>query len=149
MSVLQELAVYSNTNVYTSLHSHWPPCDLSLWRQGQRLNPRMLAGQALKTCVDQLAGVFKDIFILFLPQSELPTCFKGVTVPKKSMAICINYYCLVVVIKCFDRLNMAQFNSPLRNDLPIATAGQQQMLSHSVLDHLDNKNTYIRLLLSI
>eukprot|EP00061_Rhincodon_typus_P001583 g15196.t1 len=58
------------------------------------VNPRKVtgldgvSGRALRSCVDQLAEVFTDIFILSFLQAEVPTCFKKTTifpVPKKHM----------------------------------------------------------------
>ena len=59
----------------------------------KRFNPRKAASpdgipsRVLRTCADQLAGVFTVIFIHSLSQSAVPTCFKMasiVPVPKKA-----------------------------------------------------------------
>eukprot|EP00061_Rhincodon_typus_P016741 g45111.t1 len=52
------------------------------------------------SCVDQLAGMFTDIFDLSWLRSEVPTCFKKTTiisVPKERHAACLNDYCLVAL----------------------------------------------------
>ncbi|XP_078087226.1 leucine-rich repeat-containing protein 14-like isoform X4 [Mustelus asterias] len=51
--------------------------------------PDEVPRRALRSCVDQLAGVFTDIFTHSLQQSEVPICFKMMTiilVPKKNQA---------------------------------------------------------------
>ena len=51
------------------------------------VGPNGLPRHVPKACADQLASVFTDIFILYLPESVIPTCFKQtiiVTVPKKA-----------------------------------------------------------------
>ena len=76
--------------------------------------PDGVPGRALRSCVDQLAGVFTDIFNLSLQQSEVPICFKKtaiIPVPKKNQAACLNDYWPValtsIIMKCFERLVMA------------------------------------------
>ena len=82
-----------------------------------KVNPRRATGpdgvsrRALRSCVDQLAGVFADIFNLSLQQSEVPICFKKTTiipVPKKIQAACLNDYGPValtsIIMRCFERL---------------------------------------------
>ena len=83
----------------------------------KRVNPRKAAGpdgipsRVLRTCADQLAGVFTDIFNLSLSQSAVPTCFKITTIvplPKKAKVTEPNNYHSValtsVIVKCFERL---------------------------------------------
>jgi hypothetical protein len=77
------------------------------------VNPRKSAGpdgipgRILRACVDQLAGVFMDIFNLSLYQFAVPTFFKMATivpVPKKAKVTELNDYCPValtsVIMKC-------------------------------------------------
>eukprot|EP00061_Rhincodon_typus_P007941 g30117.t1 len=71
-------------------------------------------GRALRSCADQLAEVFTNIFNLSLPQAEVPMCFKKTTiipVHKKAHAMCLNDYRPValtsIIMKCFERLVMA------------------------------------------
>eukprot|EP00061_Rhincodon_typus_P019068 g48515.t1 len=42
--------------------------------------PKGVPGQALRSCVDQLAEVFTDTFNLSLLQAEVPTCLKKTTI---------------------------------------------------------------------
>eukprot|EP00061_Rhincodon_typus_P017548 g46282.t1 len=51
------------------------------------MDPDGVPGRALRSCVDQLAEVFTNIFNLSLLQTKVPTCFKRTTinpVPKKT-----------------------------------------------------------------
>ncbi|XP_048459106.1 uncharacterized protein LOC125484431 [Rhincodon typus] len=134
-----------------------------------RVNPRKATGLddvpgcALRSCVDQLAEVFIDIFNLSLLQNKVPTCFEKTTiilVPKKIHAICLNDYHPValtsIIMKYFKRLVMAHINSSLPaclNALQFAywqnrsTVDAIFLALHSSLEHMDNKDTYIRILL--
>jgi hypothetical protein len=67
----------------------------------KRVNPRKATGpdgipsRILRTCADQLAGVFTDIFNPSLSQFAVPTCFKIATivpVPKKAKVTELNDY---------------------------------------------------------
>ena len=52
--------------------------------------PDGLPGRVLRTCADQLASVFTDIFNLTLSESVIPTCINQTTVvpmPKTTYAI--------------------------------------------------------------
>eukprot|EP00061_Rhincodon_typus_P005857 g25865.t1 len=90
------------------------------------INPRKATGpdgvpsRALRSCADQLAKVFTDIFNLPLLQAEVPNYFKKTTVipiPKKAHTMCLNDYCPIaltsIVMKCFERLITAHINSSL------------------------------------
>ena len=59
------------------------------------VGPDRLPGHVLRTCADQLACVFTDMFNLSLSESVKPTCFKQTTivpVPKNTKVICLNDY---------------------------------------------------------
>eukprot|EP00061_Rhincodon_typus_P013923 g40605.t1 len=95
-------------------------------------------------------------------QSRIPTYFKKTTtipVPKKTHAVCFNDYCPIaltsIVMKCFKRLVLAHINSSLPTcPEPLQFAyrhnrSTQDAISlalHSSPEHLDNKDTYVRLL---
>eukprot|EP00061_Rhincodon_typus_P016956 g45434.t1 len=109
-------------------------------------------GRELRSCVDQLAEVFTDIFKLSLLQAEVPTCFKKTTiipVPKKAHAMCLNDYCPValtsIFIKCFKRLVLAHINFSLVARLDLLQFAISLAL-HSSLEHLNIKDIYIRVL---
>ncbi|XP_041843488.1 uncharacterized protein LOC121641437 [Melanotaenia boesemani] len=104
-------AKYS-TDVYTAL---------------SRISPRKAAGpdgihgRVLRACVEQLAGIFTDIFNLSLAQAVVPTCFKTtsiVLVLKHFNPVCLNDYRPVtltsIIMKGFERLVLAH----LKNSLP-------------------------------
>eukprot|EP00061_Rhincodon_typus_P017262 g45876.t1 len=98
-----------------------------------------------------------------LLQAEVPTCFKKspiIPVPKKAHTTCLNDYRPIaltsIIIKCFKRLIMAHISSSLPVYLdPLQFAcrhnrSTEDVISlalHSFLEHLDNKDIYIRLLL--
>ena len=82
------------------------------------VGPDGLPGRVLRACVDQLAGVFTDIFNMSLIESVIPTCFKQTTIvpePKNTKGTCLNDYRPValtsVAMKCFERLAMAHINT--------------------------------------
>ena len=73
--------------------------------------------------------------------------------------MCLNEYCPValtsIIMKCFERLVMARINSSLLGYLDPrqfaycrnrSTAYAISLALHSTLEHLDNKDTYVRLL---
>eukprot|EP00061_Rhincodon_typus_P001136 g13835.t1 len=122
-------------------------------------------GRALRSCVDQLAEVFIDIFNLSLLQAKIPTCFKKIaiiSIPKKTHAMCLNDYSAIaltsIIRKCFGSLVKAHIKSSLPVRLvPLQFAYQHNrstkdaisLALYSPLDHLDNKDTYIRFLLIV
>eukprot|EP00061_Rhincodon_typus_P008508 g31186.t1 len=74
-------------------------------------------GRALRSCADQLAEVFIDIFNLSLRQGKVPNCFKKIAiipVPKQTHAMCTNDYRPIaltsIIMKCFERPVMAYIN---------------------------------------
>ncbi|KAF0031978.1 hypothetical protein F2P81_016533 [Scophthalmus maximus] len=119
-------------------------------------------GRVLRGCAEQLTGVFTDIFNLSLAQAAVPACFKAtsiVPVPKHSSPTGLNDYRPValtpIIMKCFERLVLAH----LKNCLPPTLDSYQfayrsnrstedavSTVLHSVLTHLDNNNTYARML---
>ncbi|XP_062848890.1 signal peptide peptidase-like 2 [Trichomycterus rosablanca] len=143
----------SSTDVYTAL---------SQINARKAAGPDGIPGRALRACAEQLTGIFTDIFNLSLTQATVPTCFKStsiVPVPKHSSPTCLNDYRPValtpIVMKCFERLVLAH----LKNCLPPTLDPHQfayrsnrctedavSMALHSVLTHLDNSNTYARML---
>eukprot|EP00061_Rhincodon_typus_P006612 g27433.t1 len=82
------------------------------------MGPGGVPGQALRSCADQLAEVFTNIFNPSLLQAKGPTCFKKtmiIPVPKKAHATCLNEYhpaaVTSIILKCFKRLIMAHIIS--------------------------------------
>ncbi|KAK3509870.1 hypothetical protein QTP70_018489 [Hemibagrus guttatus] len=133
-----------------------------------RVDPRKSAGpdgipgRVLRVCADQLAQVFTDIFNLPLAQATVPTCLKTTTiipVPKHSSAECLNDFRPValtpIVMKCFEKLVLSHLIACLPPTLdPHQFAyhpnrSTEDTISTAIrlaLTHLDNNNTYIRML---
>ncbi|KAK3561941.1 hypothetical protein QTP86_019064 [Hemibagrus guttatus] len=111
---------------------------------------------------EQLADVFTDIFNISLSSTVVPTCLKTTTVipmPKKSAVSCHNDYCPValtpIIMKCFERLVMRQIKDLLPPSLdPMqfachpnrSTVDAITTTLHLALTHLDNKDSYVRML---
>ncbi|KAK3512206.1 hypothetical protein QTP70_000469 [Hemibagrus guttatus] len=116
----------------------------------------------LKTCADQLAFIFSQIFNRSLELCEVPACFKHSTIipiPKKPKITGLNDYRPValtsVVMKSFERLVLAYLKNitgPLLDPLQFAYRANRSvddavnMGLHFILQHLDKSGTYVRLL---
>ncbi|KAK3562661.1 hypothetical protein QTP86_004085 [Hemibagrus guttatus] len=133
-----------------------------------RVNPRKSAGpdsipgRVLKECAEQLADVFTDIFNISLCSTIVPTCLKTTTIDpvlKMSTVSCHNDYCPIaltpIVMKCFERLIMRQIKTQLPPSLdPLqlmyhpnrSTDNAITTTLHLALTHLDNKDSYVRML---
>eukprot|EP00061_Rhincodon_typus_P013312 g39613.t1 len=112
------------------------------------VKPRKASGpdgvprHALRSCVDQLTGIFADIFNLSLLQSEVPTCFKKTTfipVPKKTHATCLNDCYLValtsIIMECFESKTkelIISFRKQGGGDTPIYIIGAEVEIPESV-----------------
>ncbi|KAI2645711.1 RNA-directed DNA polymerase from mobile element jockey [Labeo rohita] len=124
--------------------------------------PDDIPGRVLRACAEQLAGVFTDIFNMSLAQAAVPACFKStsiVPVPKHSSPTCLNDYRPValtpIIMKCFEQLVLTHRKDSLQPSLDphqFAYRGNRStddavsIALHSVLTHLDNTNTYARML---
>ncbi|KAK3527130.1 hypothetical protein QTP86_012743 [Hemibagrus guttatus] len=116
----------------------------------------------LKTCADQLAFIFSQIFNRSLELCEVPACFKRSTIipiPKKPKITGLNDHRPValtsVVMKSFERLVLAYLKNitgPLLDPLQFAYRANRSMDDavnmglHFILQHLDKSGTYVRLL---
>ncbi len=143
--------------------------NAGLRRELKRVNVRKAAGPdgitgyVLRSCADQLAGLFTSIFNESLATSVIPTSFKKsviIPVPKNSKPSCLIDYSPValtsIVMKVFER--------PLKNHIctsipatldPLqfayrpnrSTDNAISQVLHSSLTHIDSKNgNYVRLL---
>ncbi len=135
----------------------------------RRVNVRKAAGpdgitvRVLRSCVDQLAGLFTSIFNESLATSVVSTPFKKsviIPVPKNSKPSCLNDYSPVVltstVMKVFERLLKNHICSSIPATLdPLqfayrpnrSTDDAISQVLHSSLTHIDSKNgNYVRLL---
>ncbi|KAI3370507.1 hypothetical protein L3Q82_025268 [Scortum barcoo] len=134
----------------------------------QRINPRKAAGpdnisgRVLKGCAYQLTEVLTDIFNTSLQQAAVPTCLKTATIipiPKTSTVTGLNDYRPValtpIVMKCFERLVMAHIKDCV--DVTVdphqyayrknrSTEDAISSVVHTALTHLENKDSYVRLL---
>ncbi len=138
-------------------------------RELKRVNVRKAAGpdgitgRVLKSCADQLAGLFTSIFNESLATSVVPTPFKKsviIPVPKNSKPSCLNDYRPVAltstVMKVFERLLKKHICSSIPATLdPLqfayrpnrSTDDAISQVLHSSLTHIDSKNgNYVRLL---
>ncbi|KAK3506659.1 hypothetical protein QTP70_012929 [Hemibagrus guttatus] len=135
-------------------------CRVNSWKAA---GPDNIPGRVLRECAEQLADVFTDIFNIFLSSAIVPTCLKTTTiipVPKKSPVSCLNNYRPValtpIIMKCFERLVMRQVKNLLPPSLdpmqfayrpnPVADHNAISITLHLSLTHLDNKDTYVRML---
>ncbi|KAK3538473.1 hypothetical protein QTP86_003690 [Hemibagrus guttatus] len=124
--------------------------------------PDSVTPACLKTCADQLAFIFSQIFNRSLELCEVPACFKRSTIipiPKKPNITGLNDYRPValtsVVMKSFERLVLAYLKNitgPLLDPLQFAYRANRSvddavnMGLHFILQHLDKSGTYVRLL---
>ncbi len=138
-------------------------------RELRRVNVRKAAGpdgitgRVLRSCADQLAGLFTSIFNESLATSVVPTSFKKsviIPMPKNSKPSCLNDYRPVAltstVMKVFERLLKKHICSSIPATLdPLQFAYRPNRSTddaisqelHSSLTHIDSKNgNYIRLL---
>ncbi len=115
--------------------------------------PDGITGRVLRSCADQLAGLFTSIFNESLATSVIPTSFKKsviIPVPKNSKPSCLNDYRPVAltstVMKVFERLLKKHICSSIPATLdPLQFAYRPNL--HSSLTHIDSKNgNYVRLL---
>ncbi len=145
------------------------PSSASGSRELGRVNVRKAAGpdgitgRVLRSCADQLAGLFTSIFNESLATSVVPNPFKKsviIPVPKNSKPSCLNDYRPVAltstVMKVFQRLLKKHICSSIPATLdPLqfayrpnrSTDDAISQVLHSSLTHIDSKNgNYVRLL---
>ncbi len=125
--------------------------------------PDGITGRVLRSCADQLAGLFNSIFNESPATSVVPTSFKKsviIPVPKNSKPSCLNDYRPVAltstVMKVFERLLKKHICSSIPATLdPLqfacrpnrSTDDAISQVLHSFLTHIDSKNgNYVRLL---
>ncbi len=124
--------------------------------------PDGVSPACLKSCADQLAPIFTQIFNRSLELCEVPSCFKRSTIipiPKKPKITGLNYYRPValtsVAMKSFERLVFAYLKAstgPLLDLLQFAYRANRSvddavnMGLHFILQRLDRPGTYVRIL---
>ncbi len=123
------------------------------------VSPDGIPGRVLRACAFQLARVFTDIFNLSLSLSVFPSCFKKSTIvpiPKENKITCLNDWRPIALTpifsKCFEKLIRDHICSVLPASLdPLQFAYRSTddaiaFTLHTALSHLENKNTYVRML---
>ncbi len=126
------------------------------------VGPDGIPGRVLRACAFQLAGVFTDIFNLSLSLSVVPSCFRKSTIvpiPKKNKITCLNDWRPVALTpifsKCFEKLirdHICSVLPALLDPLQFAYRSDRStddaiaFTLHITLSHLENKNTYVRML---
>ncbi len=126
------------------------------------VGPVGIPGRVLKACAFQLAGDFTDIFNLSLSLSVVPSCFKNQALCsylRKNKITCLNNWRPVALTpifsKCFEKLVREHTCSVLPASLdPLQFAYRSNRSTddaiafslHAALSHLENKNTYVRIL---
>ncbi|KAK3513105.1 hypothetical protein QTP70_001677 [Hemibagrus guttatus] len=134
-------------------------CRVNPWKSA---GPENIPGRLLRECAEQLADVFTDIFNISLSSAVVSTSLKTTTIipmPKNSMVSCLNDYHPVtltpIVMKCFERLVMRHIKTQLPPSLhPLqfeyhsnrSTDDAITTTLHLALTHLDNKDSYVRML---
>ncbi len=121
------------------------------------VGPDGIPGRVLRACAFQLAGVFTDIFNLSLSLSVVPLCFKNPY--QRKIKSCLNDWRPVALTpifsKCFEKLIRDYICSVLPASLdPLQFAYRRNRSTddaiaftlHTALSHLENKNTYVRML---
>ncbi|KAK7895582.1 hypothetical protein WMY93_020907 [Mugilogobius chulae] len=124
--------------------------------------PDGVLGRVLKDCAAELADVFTSIFNISLSCSLVPGCFKAATIvplPKQSNVTCLNNFRPVALTsipaKCLERLVIKHIKAALPLFLdPHQFANRENrsteyaiaIVLHTLLEHLEHKNTYARLL---
>ncbi len=124
--------------------------------------PDGVSPACLKSCADQLAPIFTQIFNSSLELCEVPSCFKRSTIipiPKRHKITGLNDHRPValtsVAMKSFERLVLAYLKTstgPLLYPLQFAYRANRSvddtvnMGLHFILQHLDRPGTYVRIL---
>ncbi len=127
--------------------------------------PDGITGRVLRSCADQLAGLFTSIFNESLATSVVPTSFKKsiiIPVPKNNKPSCLNDYRPValtsIVMKVFERLVKSHISSSIPVTLdPLQFAYRPNRstddaishILHSSLTHIDSSNGNFAILLFI
>ncbi|KAI2645561.1 RNA-directed DNA polymerase from mobile element jockey [Labeo rohita] len=108
--------------------------------------PDGVTSACLKTCDDQLAPIFSQIFNRSLELCEVPSCFKRSTiipVPKKHKITGLNDHRPVALMTSPDPiLDPLQFAYRANRSVDDAV----NMGLHFILQHLDKSGTYVRIL---
>lgn len=119
-----------------------------------------MQGHVLKDCAAELTEIFTTIYNQSLSTSWVLACFKTaaiVPVPKQTNVTCLNDYrpvaLTLIAAKCFERLVIKHIKHPIPSTLDqyqIAyrknRSTEDAIVLHTLLEHLEHRNTYARLL---
>ncbi len=106
--------------------------------------PDGITGRVLRSCADQLAGLFTSIFNESLATSVVPTSFKKsiiIPVPKNNKPSCLNDYRPValtsIVMKVFERLVKSHISSSIPVTLdPLQFAYRSNRSTDDAISHI-------------
>ncbi len=106
--------------------------------------PDGITGRVLRSCADQLAGLFTSIFNESLATSVVPTSFKKsiiIPVPKNNKPSCLNDYRPValtsIVMKVFERLVKSHISSSIPVTLdPLQFAYRPNRSTDDAISHI-------------
>ncbi|KAK7939451.1 hypothetical protein WMY93_002777 [Mugilogobius chulae] len=151
----------SNPGVLTVTHSQVQKA-LKQVNPHKAVGPDGVSPRVLKTCGEQLAGVYTDIFNWSLMEAVVPRIFKSsviVPVPKKTFISTLNDYRPValtpVAMKCLEKLVLVHLNNIVPDTIDLLQFAYRPNRSvddavsvalHHVLQHLDYSGTYVRTL---
>ncbi len=117
--------------------------------------PDGITGRVLRSCADQLAGLFTSIFNESLATSVVPTSFKKsiiIPVPKNNKPSCLNDYRPValtsIVMKVFERLVKSHISSSIPVTLdPLQFAYRPNRSTDDAISHILHSSVIILSLL--
>uniref|UniRef100_A0A3B3HJX1 Reverse transcriptase domain-containing protein n=1 Tax=Oryzias latipes TaxID=8090 RepID=A0A3B3HJX1_ORYLA len=157
--------------IFPSLHStdtppvlstHVVRCVLKNINTRKAAGPDGVLGRVLKDCAAELTDIFTTIFNLSLSTAWVPTSFKSATItpiPKQSKVTCLNDYRPVALTsipaKCLEKLVIKHIKATIPPSLDTyqfaykknrSTEDAIAIVLHRLLEHLEHKNTYARLL---
>ncbi len=125
--------------------------------------PDGITGRVLRSCADQLAGLFTSIFNESLATSVVPTSFKKsiiIPVPKNNKPSCLNDYRPValtsIVMKVFERLVKSHISSSIPVTLdPLQFAYRSNRSTDDAISHIlhsslrDHRKCFVSVHLSV
>ena len=144
------------------LTTHEVRCALRSINIRKAPGPDGVPGRVLKDCAAELTDVLTSIYNISLSTSWVPACFKAATIvplPKQSHVTGLNDYRPVALTpipaKCMERLVIKHIKAaiPPSHDAHQfayrenrSTEDAIAIVLHTLLEHLEHKNTYARLL---
>ena len=156
------LPVDINSSPPLVITDHDVRCAFNCLQENKAAGPDNIKPRLLRRCSSQLAPVFSFIFNWSLETSSVPSCYKKsviVPVPKKPSPSQLNDYRPValtsVIMKCFEKIVLRFLQTLLPPDFDMFQFAYRANRSvddaialniHEVLNHLETKNSYARIL---